>query len=83
MSFGSPPQDGFYSATLQKSKLYDASFGHRFRHGSASPAAQAAEKAHGYPAYPDTASLGQAPEGVTTNRSTPPQGVAPGTEDQA
>ena len=68
---------------LQKSKLYDAGFGHRFRRGNATPASRAEEKAHGYPAHPDTATPGQASEDFTTKSSTLRQGVEPGTEDQA
>ncbi len=59
----SPTLGARHWPTLQKSKLYDAGFGHRFRRGSATP--------------------GQAPAGFTPHNSTPRQGVAPGTEDQA
>lgn len=77
----SPTLGARHWPTLQKSKLYDAGFGHRFRRDSASPAAK--EKAHRYPDHPDTATPGQASEDFTTKSSTLRQGVEPGTEDQA
>lgn len=68
---------------LQKSKLYDAGFGHRFRRGNATQAFRAEDNSHRYPAHPDISTPGQAPEGFTTKSSTPRQGVEPGTEDRA
>jgi precorrin-4/cobalt-precorrin-4 C11-methyltransferase len=77
----SPTLGARHCLSLQKSKLYDAGFGHRFRRGNAIPASRAEDNAHRYPAHPDTATPRQAPA-VSTNNSTPRQGVAPGTEDQ-
>ena len=48
----SPTLGARHWPTLQKSKLYDASFGHRFRRGSTSPTARAEEQTPGYPAPP-------------------------------
>lgn len=79
----SPTLGSRHWPTLQKSKLYDAGFGHRFRRGNATPASRAEDNAYGYPAHPDTATPGQASEDFTTKSSTLRQGVEPGTEDQA
>lgn len=79
----SPTLGARHWPTLQKSKLYDAGFGHRFRRGNATQASRAEDNSHRYPAHPDTATPGQASEDFTTKSSTLRQGVEPDTEDQA